>query len=38
MKENPSSLLTYSAEDMVTYNGETSCFDGSAKELGFAAK
>lgn len=38
MKENPSSLLTYSAEDMVTYNGETSCFDGSVKELGFAAK
>ena len=33
-----SALLTYSTEDMVTYNEDTSCFDGSAKTLGFAAK
>ena len=38
MKENPSSLLTYSAEDMVTYNEDTSCFDGSARTLRFAAE
>ena len=33
-----SSLLTYSSEDMVTYNEDTSCFDGSAKTIRFAAK
>lgn len=31
-------LLTYSSEDMVTYNEDTFCFDGSAKTLRFAAK
>ena len=33
-----SSLLTYSSEDMVTYNEDTFCFDGSAKTIRFAAK
>lgn len=33
-----SSLLTYSSEDMVTYNEDTFCFDGSAKTLRFAPK
>ena len=33
-----SSLLTYSSEDMVTYNEDTSCFDGSARTLRFAAE
>ena len=33
-----SALLTYSTEDMVTYNEDTSCFDGSAKTIRFAAK
>ena len=33
-----SALLTYSSEDMVTYNEDTFCFDGSAKMLRFAAK
>lgn len=33
-----SALLTYSSEDMVTYNEDTFCFDGSAKTLRFAAK
>ena len=33
-----SALLTYSTEDMVTYNEDTSCFDGSARTLRFAAE
>ena len=33
-----SALLTYSMEDMVTYNEDTSCFDGSARILRFAAE
>ena len=33
-----SSLLTYSSEDMVTYNEDTFCFDGSARTLRFAAE
>ena len=30
--------LHYSTEDMVTYNEDTSCFDGSARTLRFAAE